>query len=69
MGSCARSAEWFRRGAEFPHRVQIQRHALVFDQTAPALQEPHKFIVIMKHALAHDRADHRIQSRAIAPPS
>ena len=49
------------------HRIQVQRHALVLDQAAPALQETHEFIVVVKHALAHNGADDRVQSRAIAP--
>ncbi len=54
-------------GQNSAHRIQVQHHALVFDQTAPALQETHEFIVIVKHALPHHGADDRVQPRAIAP--
>ena len=48
------------------HRIQIEWHAQVVDQTAPALHEAYKFVVVVKHAFAHHGADDRIQSRAIA---
>src|SRR5579872_5419624 len=51
------------------YRVEIERHCHVLDQTAPALHETDKFVVIMKYSFAYDRANDRIQSRTVAPAS
>ena len=47
-------------------RVQIERHALVFDQAAPAFQKADEFVAIGEDALAHHGANHGIQARTIA---
>ena len=54
-------------GQNAAHRLQVERHGLVFDQAPPALHETHKFIVIVEHAFAHYGADDCVQARAIAP--
>ena len=47
--------------------IKIQRHALVLDQSAPALQESDELVVVVKNSLANHSANHRIQSGTIAP--
>src|ERR1700676_1567243 len=52
-------------GQNSTDRVQVERHALVFDQTAPALHETDELIVIMKYTLTYHRADDGVQPWAI----
>ena len=48
------------------HRLEIERHGLVFQQAAPAFHESDKLVLVVKGSLAHHGADHRVQSRTIA---
>jgi hypothetical protein len=48
------------------HTGEIERHALVFDQPAPALEKAHKFVFVVKTAFTHHGADHGVQPWAVA---
>ncbi len=44
----------------------VQRHGIPFQEAAPAVTEPYKFITMDLDAFADNRPDDRIQTRAIA---
>src|SRR5713101_8467781 len=46
-------------------RVEIEGHALVVDQAAPAFLEADEFVFVSEDAFAHHGADHGIQAGTI----
>ena len=49
--------------------IQIQRHALVFEHTAPSFEKADELVFVMEDALANHRADDSIEAGAIAAAS
>jgi hypothetical protein len=43
-----------------------QRHHLVLDHAAPAVPEPEQLVAVLALRAPHERADHRVQARAVA---
>ena len=46
--------------------AQVQHHRLVLKQSPPPLEKPDELILVVKHSLAHHRADDGIQARTIS---
>src|SRR5215469_3781094 len=49
------------------YTVEIQFDALVFNQSAPALQKSHELVVVVENSFAHDRANDSVKTRTVAP--